>query len=116
MPHTHTMEERFDKKFGKLKEGMGFGDDSSEGESAGCDDCFVNQKERQEHKDFLLAELTALKQRQVVAVEGMRSPGIEKVPEVTEKDRLYNLMNENMVIGYNQALSDTIQAIKGIEV
>lgn len=35
-----TIKEEFDKKFGKVKEGKSFGEDSSEGESAGCDDCF----------------------------------------------------------------------------
>jgi uncharacterized protein YktB (UPF0637 family) len=31
--------------------------------------------------------------------------GIEKVIENTEQDRIYNLLNENMVIGFNQSLS-----------
>lgn len=31
--------------------------------------------------------------------------GIEKVIENTEQDRIYNLLNENMIIGFNQALS-----------
>lgn len=45
--------EEFDKKFGKLKDGCTPGDDVSDGEGAGCDDCCTNQEWRLEIKDFL---------------------------------------------------------------
>lgn len=39
---------------------------------------------------------------------------IDRVPETTERDRVYNILNENMVIGYNQALSDQISLLKKV--
>ncbi len=40
------------------------------------------------------------------------SNGFDKVQENTEKDRLYNEMNQNMVVGYNIAIGDIMELIQ----
>ncbi len=49
--------EEFDQRFGRLEEGKAPGDALSVGVEAGCDDCSMNQKEREEHKEFLLQQM-----------------------------------------------------------
>ncbi len=84
------------------------------------DDANLSVKFRQANNDkridfvrkLISSTLQADRESLVKAVEGLRTKGIEKVPEVMEKDKLYNLMNENMTIGYNLGVSDSINLIK----
>ncbi len=48
--------------------------------------------------------LIELLEAEVEKWKGMRAKDLNKVKEVMETDRLYNLMNENMVFGFNSAL------------
>lgn len=65
--------QEFDEKFGKPQ----FDEDGelflecSIGRSAGCDDCFTNQKERAEHREFLEKVLTSHSTELVSKIEGI---------------------------------------------
>lgn len=58
-PTLEGWEDRFDKQFGKAGSEM---DSDSVGRSAGCDDCSINIKLREEHKNFIRTLITAAKE------------------------------------------------------
>lgn len=60
-------------------------------------------------KHHLVQTILSVLQEQKAVVEGMieaNKNSIDKIPEVDERARLTNRLNENMVFGYQQALSD----------
>ena len=65
--------EEFDERFGKLKNGCECGDDSSMGNRAGCDDCEINQRTRESHRQFIIKSLKANTQAVIEMLEGMRT-------------------------------------------
>lgn len=81
MTHIKQVLEKFDEKFGKPqvdKDGELFFE-RSVGHSAGCDDCYTNQKEREEHKSFLLSSHTSYLEKQIEWLRGeMKSTEIAR--------------------------------------
>jgi vacuolar-type H+-ATPase subunit E/Vma4 len=59
-----------------------------------------------EKMNTFISSLLAKQQEEFVKMIPEYAKPIEKVPETTEKDRIYNLLNENLVLGYNQCIAD----------
>lgn len=73
---------------------------------------------RDEAKTFIHSIREVDRQSLVEEIEKMKKlnqNSIDKLPETCEQDRITNCLNENMVFGYQQALSDIIALIKGDE-
>ena len=59
----------------------------------------------------LLGEIIKMMEEMEEMEEKNRN-SIDKIPEKTERDKMTNLLNENMIFGYQQALQDIIAKLK----
>ncbi len=101
-PHKEEKgwEESFDKTFGK--DGPDHNSDSI-GRKAGCDDCFCNIKERQEHKNFIRSLLSSHNQELIERLEESK-----EIAKTTTQ-----FMNRSR---FNEGLDEAITIIKQKEI
>jgi len=114
MNYIQVVLEEFDETFGKMKDGVGYGEESSIGISAGCDDCFTNQRERAKHRKFLEGKLTTLIKRQKSEIGELETIELIK-PYYNDIKPTYSSLNQTTEKPEKYVKLDQVLSLKSLQ-